>query len=306
MNKTVAIVDPDEITFDGGLERDHSMESLQSIPFLTSNYTKLALNGSAFSYYAMLFLISEKRMVMDYVHEEYSNNGTGKPFYNGGIFDLLSKVYSEEGILGLLGKKEWLPSVFQIGASFIYGLTVREHIFQPLTSSNSLAIRLGSSIVDNMLSSAVTHPIIVASLARHKRFDDMKKQRGFVETAVQIYSENGVKGLYRGYGWAMLQQAGTQVYKFGLSVAIRSVIESVIGNDYYFLDDETVDSLETIEELSTSVIFDATTSPFTLSLSRYIGDQGRTYSSYPDCVKKMYQQEGLKGFYKGSWLGCFL
>ena len=272
----------------------------RTIPVLAAPLSSFAVSCATISYFAFSLTFPEKRLVMDYVHDEYSNNGSGKPRYSGGIVDVVRKIYAEEGIAGVLGKKEAVAALIEMGATIGYFATIGNAV-KSFTVPNSWL----EFAIDTFLMNTVIHPILVVSFALHKRFDDKTKDnRGFIETSKKIYSESGVKGFYRGFGWSFLFHL-EKVYKNGLAWVIRSGVEFFLDIEHENLDAETHFTLKHIEINLVKILYDVIM-PFSSSLGRYVGDQGATYSNYFDCVKKTYQQEGLKGLYKGSWVAIFL
>eukprot|EP00096_Caligus_rogercresseyi_P001546 TRINITY_DN1254_c0_g2_i1.p1 TRINITY_DN1254_c0_g2~~TRINITY_DN1254_c0_g2_i1.p1 ORF type:complete len:476 (-),score=120.76 TRINITY_DN1254_c0_g2_i1:355-1782(-) len=120
-----------------------------------------------------------------------------------------------------------------------------------------------------------------------------RKSLSMKEALLYMFKEGGVRGLWRGNGVNVIKIAPESALKFGAYDWIKSRIR---GSD-------TERELATHERLiagsaaggiSQSVIY-----PLEVLKTRFALRKTNEYRGIADCVQKLYQREGLRGFYRG-------
>ena len=130
---------------------------------------------------------------------------------------------------------------------------------------------------------------------------------GLLDCFRKIYKAEGIQGIYRGFGASIL---GIIVYKSIFFVGDRYICNikdlppssEPVSQDINFL----VFKLRVLELLFTSGFL--LYYPFDTVSRRLMMQSGRKdvlYAGTVDCFKKIAQNEGLKGFYKGGLIPFF-
>jgi len=277
------------------------------VPFFENVYVQLLTSGGSALYYGLELFLSEKRLIMDYGTKD-------SPKYTGGLIDSISKIYQEEGLLGVLGRREWVPTLLSIASSASYYFLVGNRFVHPLrTRQTSLLPKLLINISESALVAAFTYPISTATLISFRRDDNeeltKKNKAGVFPVLAQTVEENGVvNGLFRGMYWWMIYNVAEQAVKQVASLAYEKAISSLIGLDMgaYNVPYEQYDAYESIGDVIVDFVSTAVLSPLRFSITRYQGDQGRRYNSVMECMKRVHNEEGFKTFYKGTIIGMML
>lgn len=128
---------------------------------------------------------------------------------------------------------------------------------------------------------------------------DALQYRGFLDCLLQTYRRFGLKGVYRGVGLTMLRQSTS----LGVYFSTYDLLKRLLL-------DLTTTSTATLAPLQTMVAGGSAgamawivVNPVDVVKSRFQAEDvinGRSkYSGYLDCVKKSYQEKGLKVFGSG-------
>jgi len=120
------------------------------------------------------------------------------------------------------------------------------------------------------------------------------KYRGLIHGCTSIYRELGFKGVYAGYIATLAKQSSNQMIRFGIVISLKNWYK---GGD----DNKEV-------PLYLSALFGAIAgagsvlgnTPIDVVKTRMQGLEAHRYNGVIDCCRQVYQNDGLKGFYKGT------
>ncbi|KAB0789996.1 hypothetical protein PPYR_12301 [Photinus pyralis] len=122
---------------------------------------------------------------------------------------------------------------------------------------------------------------------------------GTLSAIKEIYTEHGIRGLWRGAGATMLRAVA------GSSAQLTSfAMTKDLLNDYHIFDNSP--TLRTFSASIVGGVFQALAmQPFDLVSTRLYNQPvdeigtGLLYKNIPDCFRKIWKTEGVFGFYKG-------
>ncbi|KAI9790739.1 MAG: Mitochondrial oxaloacetate carrier protein [Peltula sp. TS41687] len=204
-----------------------------------------------------------------------------------GVFQGVGVILKNEGVKGLFRG---------IGCAYVYQMTLngcRLGFYEPLrttitsalykdASKQSLGINIFSGAASGILGAAAGSPffLVKTRLQSYSPFLPVGTQHNYrnaVDGTRQIYSQEGVKGLYRGVGAAMVRTG------FGSSVQLPT---------YFFAKRRLVKHLGMQEgtplHLASNTI-----------MSRMYNQTGNLYKGVFDCLYKTISTEGVLAIYKG-------
>ncbi|XP_030370265.1 mitochondrial folate transporter/carrier [Scaptodrosophila lebanonensis] len=222
------------------------------------------------------------------------------PQYRG-LSGAFATIFRQEGFRGLY--KGVTPNVWGSGSSwglyFMFYNTIKTFI-----QGGNTTMPLGPTM--HMLAAAesgaltlvLTNPIWVVKTRLCLQCDtagsSSAEYRGMVHALAQIYKEEGMRGLYRGFVPGML----------GVSHgAIQFMTYEEMKNAYNEYRKLPIDTkLATTEYLAfaaiSKLIAAAATYPYQVVRAR-LQDHHHRYSGTWDCIKQTWRYEGRIGFYKG-------
>jgi len=123
--------------------------------------------------------------------------------------------------------------------------------------------------------------------------DQRRKQprfRGLVHAATTIVREEGLAGIYKGLGPTVMKQGSNQAIRFFVMESLRARYTQGRANQhvpYYMV------ALFGAVAGGTSVLGNTPVDVIKTNM------QNGTYKSSVECVKGIFKQDGIKGFYKG-------
>lgn len=128
-----------------------------------------------------------------------------------------------------------------------------------------------------------------------------KKYSGIKDTLQLIYSEEGVRGLYRGLSPIVLGYFPTWMIYFTVYENCKQTYPKRIKNEFL---------VHSLSAITAGAVSTSITNPIWVVKTRLIlqNNQTQIYSSTIDCFRKMYVNEGFKVFYSGlvpSLFGLF-
>ncbi|KAF6209774.1 hypothetical protein GE061_015524 [Apolygus lucorum] len=132
------------------------------------------------------------------------------------------------------------------------------------------------------------------------------KLEGTISALVSTYRESGLKGLWRGAGGSvprMMVGSSTQLTSFYV------VKEFLADNKFYVIAPGLLNTF--VASMIGGVAVAITMGPLDLISTRLYNQgfdkngRGLLYTSYMDCVRKMWRTEGFAGFYKGI-VPCYM
>ncbi|XP_001361631.5 mitochondrial folate transporter/carrier [Drosophila pseudoobscura] len=220
------------------------------------------------------------------------------PQYRG-LGSAFTTIFRQEGFRGLY--KGVTPNVWGSGSSwglyFMFYNTIKTFIQGGNTTMPlGPAMHMLAAAESGALTLLLTNPIWVVKTRLCLQCDSSAsaEYRGMVHALSQIYKEEGVRGLYRGFVPGML----------GVSHgAIQFMTYEEMKNAYNEYRKLPIDTkLATTEYLAfaavSKLIAAAATYPYQVVRAR-LQDHHHRYSGTWDCIKQTWRFEGLKGFYKG-------
>lgn len=219
-----------------------------------------------------------------------------------GVFHGVKVIVQNEGIKGIYRG---------IGAAYIYQTLLngcRLGFYEPLrvgltqllykdATVQSLGVNIFSGAASGILGAAVGSPffLVKTRLQSYSPFLPVGTQHGYknsVDGLRQIYSAEGIRGLYRGVGAAMVRTG------FGSSVQLPT---------YFFakrrlirhLGMEDGPALHLASSTASGFVVCCVMHPPDTIMSRMYNQTGNLYKGVFDCLYKTVTTEGLLAIYKG-------
>ncbi|KAL8770919.1 MAG: hypothetical protein Q9209_003570 [Squamulea sp. 1 TL-2023] len=214
--------------------------------------------------------------------------------------------------VSVIAKNEGPKGLFRgIGAAYVYQMVLngcRLGFYEPLrkvvTSAifkdanvQSLGVNIFSGAASGILGAAAGSPffLVKTRLQSYSPFLPVGTQHGYknaVDGLRQISGNEGVKGLYRGVGAAMVRTG------FGSSVQLPT---------YFFakrrlvrhLDMQEGPALHLASSAASGFVVCCVMHPPDTIMSRMYNQTGNLYSGVVDCLYKTIKTEGLLAIYKG-------
>ncbi|BFG03471.1 mitochondrial folate transporter/carrier [Drosophila madeirensis] len=220
------------------------------------------------------------------------------PQYRG-LGSAFTTIFRQEGFRGLY--KGVTPNIWGSGSSwglyFMFYNTIKTFIQGGNTTMPlGPAMHMLAAAESGALTLLLTNPIWVVKTRLCLQYDSSAsaEYRGMMNALSQIYKEEGIRGLYRGFVPGML----------GVSHgAIQFMTYEELKNAYNEYRKLPIDTkLATTEYLAfaavSKLIAAAATYPYQVVRAR-LQDHHHRYNGTWDCIKQTWRFEGGKGFYKG-------
>ena len=226
---------------------------------------------------------------------------SSRPSYSSTVVNILRS----EGVSGLY--QGATPNILGAGSAwgfYFFFYNAAKSQFQGGNAHKQLSAvsHLSAASMAGVLTLTMTNPIWVVKTRlclqsgqqKSSANPENKLYRGFTHALVKIARQEGIKGLYSGFVPGL----------FGVSHgAVQFMAYEELKNSYnnYYNQDITT-KLGTVEYLSfaamSKLLAALTTYPYQVVRAR-LQETKKKYSSSRDCIKKIYNYEGVMGFYKG-------
>lgn len=208
-----------------------------------------------------------------------------------GAFDIISRIISDQGIPALF--RGATPSMITLLIEMVVKKIFSE-IFPSDTSysqnfDNLLQI-MCLNVSKSVFSVLISYPFEVAATIYKADVNPTLKFKNFTDCMSQIYIKKSLKGLYQGWWLHAILEA-------------RLVVSSVLSE--YTLSKYANDSSRMKAIMLPSLAFAATrtlTYPLQVVSRRLMvqtGNDNELYRDSMDCARKIYEKEGVSGFYAG-------
>ncbi|XP_075169261.1 solute carrier family 25 member 32 [Haematobia irritans] len=222
------------------------------------------------------------------------------PQYRG-LGSAFATIFRQEGFRGLY--KGVTPNVWGSGSSwglyFMFYNTIKTFIQGGNTTTPlGPSMHMMAAAQSGALTLVLTNPIWVVKTRLCLQYGEVDgksaEYRGMVHALAQIYKEEGIRGLYKGFVPGML----------GVSHgAIQFMTYEEMKNCYNEYRKLPIDTkLATSEYLAfaaiSKLIAAAATYPYQVVRAR-LQDHHHNYGGTWDCIKQTWSFEGARGFYKG-------
>ena len=236
-------------------------------------------------------------MPTEYVKTQLQlDKGSGKTQYNG-IVDCVKKTVREFGVRGLyrgLGsmilfsvpKSAVRFGGYDIVSKWVSGGTGK------VTKFEALGCGLCAGVLEALF--VVIPQETIKTKMIHDRNQPIPKYKGTINAVSTIIRQEGFSGIYKGVTATVMKQ--------GTNQAVRFYVMYLLNNAYRGENDsKTIPFYLTFVFggiAGASSVFANT--PIDVIKTRMQGVDAHKYKSNWDCIKQVYRQTGLLGFYKGT------
>jgi hypothetical protein len=208
----------------------------------------------------------------------------------------IQRVYKEEGIRGFFRARVMGLTFANTGIAV--GATIAvEYILQQFESSHSYSKYL--RFVHLSSAEFASYPLNVLVNRVVKSYAD-NQPHGIIDNYKIVKKQHGIKGFFRGFSITLLrnviQSLGVQTLNASSSLVFAfELYESVVVRR-----DKTFEEIGRylLQAFAGSLLI----SPLDLVQVRLQITDNTTYTGTIDCVKQIYHNEGIKGFYKGTFI----
>lgn len=221
-----------------------------------------------------------------------------------GLYYGTKEIYRLEGFNGFL--RGMTPAMLRIIIStsiFFTGIRKFDNLFHKMNEKNhgkiytfsETSINFFSSAIARIFSGVLTNPLTVI----RTRFEVLgfKKYKNFVHASEEIYKNEGLKGFASGALTSAMKDAPFAGIYFVIYIKCKRFLESQAHSNSLL-----VNSL--ISGFTAGVIATSLTNPFDVIRTRlqygfFITEEDDKYKSISDGFRKIYQKDGIAGFFKG-------
>lgn len=227
-----------------------------------------------------------------------SDGLTSRPRY-ASMWQCATAVWKADGIRGLY--RGMTPNVVGNGASwglyFFYYNT-----FKVLLGDGSLNPHLSVSkyllcgCISGSMTLALTNPIWITKTRLCLEYETQQglRYRGMTHALVDLYKENGFKGLYKGFVPGLVGTSHGAV-----QFLVYENLKHWYRKKYNYQHDHKMGALECIVMSAVSKVFAASsTYPYQVVRAR-LQDQHQRYNGIADVIVRTWRNESWRGFYKG-------
>ncbi|KAF0987706.1 hypothetical protein HZS_168 [Henneguya salminicola] len=216
------------------------------------------------------------------------------PRYNGAI-DCFRKTQKQHGLSGLYrGLNSLLYGSIPKSAirfsvyDYCRNLTIGDE--SKLSKIQSLSCGLIAGICEAVLIVCPMETIKVIMI--NDQLSLNSKYKKFFSGVYTIVKEQGIKGVYKGIVPTVIKQGSNQAVRFFVFDSLKARIRGN-GNELGLLQTFVIGALA-----GTASVYGNT--PIDVVKTRLQGLESYQYKGTIDCIKKIYQNEGVFAFYKGT------
>uniref|UniRef100_A0A0A9W879 Citrate transport protein n=2 Tax=Lygus hesperus TaxID=30085 RepID=A0A0A9W879_LYGHE len=228
--------------------------------------------------------------------DEKTKGGTGVKQYNG-IGDCIKKTVKSHGFLGLYRGLSVLlygsipKSAVRFGAfEYFRGYAIDDK--GNLSPTNRVLCGLGAGICEAIL--AVTPMETVKVKFINDQRSGNPKYKGFFHGVRLIIKDSGFKGVYQGVTATILKQGSNQAIRFYVMETLKDKYRG--GDPQKTVPKYVVGAFGAIAGAAS--VYGNT--PIDVVKTRMQGLEAHKYKSTFDCFLKIWKQEGVLAFYKGT------
>jgi len=219
-----------------------------------------------------------------------------KEFSQKGMSYTIKDTYNSHGITGFY---RGLPvllffSVPKTGVRFGANNTLKNYVFTDYKTnrfSNFLA-GVGAGIAEAIF--VVTPQETLKTKLIHDRFQPAPQYKGLFDGITKIYSTQGFNGIYRGVVPTIIRQGSNQGVRFFVYEEVKSFL---VKNTSGKATDVSVTFFSGAIAGAASVFANT---PVDVVKTQMQGLDAKKYKNGLDCFVKTFQNEGIRGLYKGT------
>ncbi|UXI14898.1 SH3 domain-binding protein 5 [Sarcoptes scabiei] len=228
--------------------------------------------------------------------------GQERKFKNS--FDVVRKTWHSYGFFGLYR-----------GFSVVFYGSVPKYMFRfgsyeqikpflvnekgQLSGYNKMLCGLGAGISEALFAVIPQESIKVKFI--NDRFSDKPKYNGLIHGIREIIREKGWRGTYQGVLSTLLKQGSNQAIRFFVFESLNERFQSSHRDSPHATNDSSLQrkALIPIFGAIAGAVSVIANTPIDVLKTRMQSIEADRYDGNLDCIKKIYQNEGFKGFYKG-------
>lgn len=220
-----------------------------------------------------------------------------------GIIDCLVRIPREQGFTSY-----WRGNTVNVIRAFPkdainfaskdkYRAILREHVFNSPTSGNfwpRLSLNMLSGAAAGATSLSVLHPLDFARTrlaADTGRARQDRQFKGVVDCLAKTFRQDGIRGLYRGYLVSIPEIMLFRGLYFGFYDTFRPKKKLTLFTNYLIA--------QAVTTVSGFIAYPLDTVRRRMMMQSCVAPEERLYKNTRACWSKLYQSEGVLGFYKG-------
>ena len=216
-----------------------------------------------------------------------------KEFSQKGMIKCAVDTVNKWGFKGLYRGLDTLLyfSIPKVGVRFAFNELSKNHILKDGSRASIFASGMFAGIFEALL--VVTPMETLKVKLIHDRLQETPKYRNFFHGVSYIYKEEGFKGMYKGATATVIRQSSNA----GIRFLVFDETKSFLEKNLYFLPKPVLLYLSGATAGAVNVFANG---PIDVIKTNMQGLSSHKYKNIFDCGRQIWNQEGIRGLYKGT------